>query len=237
MRLAGIVAVACVAVVVAGCSLGLGGLGDMPGADGGEPEVGVDAAANGDVTVGDDSSSPGEASATDATEGGSAEGDAPGEASVVDSPPPPPPDAGCKGVVCNGSCSGMPDCSGCSGANLLCPMTKICTSDCTACQGAPIECFACDMTRMNPIGTCQRQDVGSYCLDENYAGAYQGGQGYHCACNTADDCPGDDQVCIGIGSTAPPFGCFTCGEAFTDMATCKAGKGNAMCNEMKASCN
>jgi hypothetical protein len=148
--------------------------------------------------------------------------------------------------VCNGNCTSATDCQGCGGANLLCKGTNACTTDCTACPTSPIQCFACDATRLHPIGTCEPGPVPgaigpptTYCLDENYAGAYQGGLGYHCACDTAADCPGNDQVCIGIGTPNPPYGCFTCGEAYTDMFTCKAGPGEgpAKCNEAKASCN
>ena len=137
--------------------------------------------------------------------------------------------------MCAGNCTSAPDCRGCGGANLWCQATNTCTSDCTKCPANPIQCFACDMNRLNPIGTCEPNVGGLYCLDTNYAGAYQGGQGYHCACTEASDCPADTEVCIGINGGTP--GCFTCGEAFTDKATCKNGKGGAMCNEMKATCN
>jgi hypothetical protein len=93
------------------------------------------------------------------------------------------------------------------------------------------------MNRGNPIGTCQPDMPGAYCLDENYAGAYQGGQGYHCACTFATDCPAETQVCIGTGPPPAVLGCFTCGEMFTDMFQCKAGNGSAKCNQAKATCN
>jgi hypothetical protein len=128
-------------------------------------------------------------------------------------------------------------CQGCGGANLLCPGTNTCTTDCTACPGSPIQCFACDANRLNPIGTCQPDSTTAYCLDTNYAGAYAGGMGYHCACTVATDCPGDDQVCMGIGSTNPTLGCFTCGESYTDGTPCKSGNGSAKCDQMKATCH
>jgi hypothetical protein len=237
MRLAGIAALAGVAVIAAGCGLDLGGLEDTPGGD----DAGLaDVVTAGDGRVsGNDAApeaTPADAtSPTDAAETGSA-ADAPGE-TAADSPPPPPVDAGCKtGVVCDGNCTSASDCAGCGGANLLCQATNTCTSDCTMCPANPIQCFACDMNRLNPIGTCEPDVQGAYCLDENYANIYKGGQGYHCACIFATDCPADTEVCIGIGPPPATLGCFTCGEAFTDKATCKDGQGKAMCNAMMAMC-
>jgi hypothetical protein len=223
--------VACASAVVAACGLGVDGLGPAPGA-------GPEAGGGDDVTVqGPDApvfeAGPIEsAPPADAAETGPVV-DAPGETATMDSPAPPtcPP-----GVVCNGVCTDATDCHACAGATLLCGATSTCASDCTACPTSPIECFACDATRQNPIATCEAMDTMAYCLDTNYAGAYDGQQGYHCACTTAADCPGDSQVCIAVATG--PFACFTCGEAFTDMATCKRGKApDSVCNQMKAACN
>jgi len=189
----------------------------------------------GDVTVQGDHGTVAEATpGNDATETGSSSGgDAPGDTSAVDSPPPPPVDAGCTGVICAGNCTGAATCQGCGGANLLCQGTNTCTSDCTACPSNPIQCFACNSSRLNPIGTCEPDQGNAYCLDTNYAGAYtQGGQGYHCACNLSSDCLAPTQVCISVGGG--PFGCFTCGEAFTQGATCQ---NNGKCNMAQAKCN
>jgi hypothetical protein len=230
MRLEGIAAVVAVALAVAGCGLGLDGLGETSDDDAG----GADAAIGGDATMGGgdgaSSSSGGDADAAEA-----AVSDAPTDVPADDSPAPPP-EAGCTGVMCNGFCTGVATCQGCGGANLLCPGTNTCTTDCTACPGSPIQCFACDATRSHPIGTCQPDSPTAYCIDTNYAGAYAGGMGYHCACTFATDCPGNDQVCIGVGTPMPPFACFTCGETFTEGTTCKSGNGSAKCDQMKATC-
>ncbi len=232
-------AVACALVVAAGCGLDLGGLEDVAGGeDGGGPDVLVTA----DGTVGGHDGAQGDGPGDDATTGpdgadtGSA-ADALGEPAPPDAPTPPPVDAGCKGVVCDGNCTGASDCAGCGGANLLCQATNTCTSDCTACPGNPIQCFACDLNHLNPIGTCQPDVPTLYCLDTNYAGAYQGGPGTHCACTFATDCPSENQVCINIGAPPAIMGCFTCGETDTDMFTCKGGKNPSKCNAMKATCN
>ncbi|HEY3820734.1 MAG TPA: hypothetical protein VGL81_26390 [Polyangiaceae bacterium] len=234
MRLGGIVAAAWAAVVVGGCGLGLGGLGDSPGSDAGGLPDGVPTV---DGTLpGDDGAAP-EGSSDDAEEAGPL-ADALAESSATDSPAPPPVDAGCPGVLCNGSCTAATDCHGCGGANLLCPATNTCTTDCTACLNSPIQCFACDVNRANPIGTCQPNDAAAYCLDTNYDTAYEGGAGTHCKCMLASDCPGDTQVCIAVGNATPPvFGCFTCGEAFTDTFSCKTGPGMAKCVAKMATCH
>jgi hypothetical protein len=234
MRLAGLAAVFGTAVVVAGCGLGLGGLGEAPGDDAGGPDV----FAAGDGTVsGQDGPSAEATGGNDAAETGSGGDAAPQEASMVDSPAPPPVEAGCTGVICAGNCTSAATCAGCGGANLLCAGTNTCTSDCTACPGNPIQCFACDSNRLNPIGTCQPDSPTAYCLDTNYAGVYEGAEGHHCACTFATDCPSSEQVCIGVGPPPAVLGCFTCGEMSTDMFTCKANGGKAKCNQMKAACN
>ena len=228
----GIAVVAVVGAAAFACALDMEGLGNTFD----EPDGGPEAATT-DVTVPRPDSAAAEASPGlfDAAEEASAD-DAPAEASTADSPAPPP---SCPpGVICNGTCTANTDCHACPGATLLCGVTSTCEADCTACAASPIECYACDGNRMNPIGSCARQDPTSYCLDTNYIGAYlDGGQGYHCACNTAADCLSDSQVCIRVGSPTGPFACYTCGEAFTDMFTCKAGTGMAKCNAMKATCN
>ncbi|MGD0529325.1 MAG: hypothetical protein ABSE49_29570 [Polyangiaceae bacterium] len=230
MRLGGIAGFLGVPVVAAGCGLALNGLGDTAGAD----AAGADAAITGDATVrGSDASSSSGADTYVPEAAMSA--DVLAEASADDSPAPPPVDAGCTGVVCNGFCTGATTCGGCGGANLLCPGTNTCTTDCTACPGSPIQCFACDSNRLNPIGTCQPDNGTTYCLDTNYAGAYQGGTGTHCACTLSSNCVGDTQVCTNVGP-AGPLGCFTCGEAYTDGIVCKVGNGAAKCDAMKATC-
>jgi hypothetical protein len=216
------------ALTCVACGLGLAGLGEAPGG-GVDDGDGADAVAASDGTVpgSDADAEPVEA----ALESGSA-ADAPGEAAeatTIDSPAAPvcPP-----GVVCNGACSAATDCRACPGAPLLCGATGTCASDCASCGTGPVECYACDVNRQNPVGSCQRDDPMSYCLDTNYAGAYAGQQGYHCGCTTAADCPGDSQVCIMVGTG--PFACFTCGEAFTKGFACKA---SGKCNDIQATCN
>ena len=175
-----------------------------------------------------------ETGAGEGGEAGHAEGaagpDAPAEASSVDAHP--PVEAGCTGVTCNGVCTGAPNCASCTGAPLLCAGTNTCGADCSSCPSSPIECFACDVNRQNPIGTCQPDNPASYCLNTNYAGAYNGGQGYHCACYPAT-CPGANQVCMNVGGTGP-LSCFSCGEAYTQAGQC-ADLGN--CNAQQAKCN
>lgn len=215
------------------CGLDVSGLGEV--ADGGDdgPSGDVVVSAEGAVegSPGKDASSGGEGGADGAAETGAGEAsvDAPAEAHDAT---PPPPDGPCTGVTCNGACSNATDCSGCSGAPLLCGATQTCGADCTACASSPIECFACDATRQNPIGTCQPNDPQSYCLNTNYAGAYKGGQGYHCACDP-QACPGATQVCMNVGGTGP-LSCFTCGEAYTQAGQCE---NLGTCNAQQAKCN
>ena len=97
-----------------------------------------------------------------------------------------------------------------------------CGTDCGACGGDPIECFACDSNRQNPIGTCQPDQNDTYCLNSAYDPEHPGSTGEHCGCVTAADCPGATQVCISVGG-GPTFACFTCGEGFTQTFTCKNG--------------
>jgi hypothetical protein len=135
------------------------------------------------------------------------------------------------GLACNGQCIQASDCSSCGGATLLCAATSTCASDCAACSDAqgkamPIQCYACDENRANPVGTCQPDDATQYCLSGDYTGAISTG-GFRCLCGDggAGDCPGSTQVC------APSPGgvnlCLTCGEVYVtalDGLACKDGK-------------
>jgi len=148
--------------------------------------------------------------------------------------------APCSGVLCNGECLPNGDCHSCSGAPLLCGSTHACVSACAGCvdtRGAamPIECFACDSNQRNPLGTCEYDDAGSYCLSGNYLGQYEGGAGYQCQCNDVSSCPGATQVCVPLGHYDAGF-CLTCGEITLaqiqgqpckDGGTCQAG--SAVC--------
>jgi hypothetical protein len=153
-------------------------------------------------------------------------------------PPPPPVDGAppCPGVLCNGACMNASDCSSCAGATLLCASQHACMSGCAACRDSsnapePIECFACDSTHANPLGTCEPADASSYCLSGDYFGSYKGGAaGYHCGCPSGDagQCPGDTQICATIGAVAL---CVTCGEPVPGNPTGKA------CKEPGTTCN
>jgi hypothetical protein len=163
-----------------------------------------------------------------------------GEAAVADAEAGPPDAGPCTGVVCNGKCVQASDCHECEGAPLLCGPTATCVSACASCSdthgtASPIECFACDSTHQNPIGTCQPADAGSYCLSGDYLGQYQGGPGYQCGCNEAGVCPGATQVCVPLGNFGAAF-CLTCGEPTTGQiqgAPCKDG---GTCQESQALC-
>jgi hypothetical protein len=223
----------------AACGLDLAGLGEAAdgGVDAASPESGTttEGSATGDDTgPGPDGAHESGADATTDAQGQDAPGvDAPGQDAPAESAGDESP-VGCTGVLCNGSCLAGPDCQACPGAPLLCAATRTCGSDCSGCSTGPIECFACDTTRRNPIGTCRPDDTNAYCLDTNYAGAYGGTDGTHCACTFATDCPGNDQVCIGVGGPPTVMACFTCGEAYTQGATCHTG---GKCNEPQASCH
>jgi hypothetical protein len=228
----GVVGVVCAFACGLGC--GLDGMGLAVGDDGGSDEAGFDVNVPPAVDAGG-----AQGSGTDDSGGGGAT-DATPPSDAAQSPdgpdgslPPVPIDAGCSGVVCNGQCTSATDCRACSGAGLLCRDTQECVADCSSCKGLPIACYACDSNRQNPIGTCEAQNGGTYCLDTNYAGAYlDAGQGYHCGCTTAADCPGEGQVCMAIGTG--PFACFTCGEGYTQALTCKSG---GSCNAQQDRCN
>jgi hypothetical protein len=150
--------------------------------------------------------------------------------------------APCSGVVCNGACLSASDCRGCAGAPLLCGPTGTCMADCSSCAGSndaslPVECFACDSNRQNPIGTCSTADPSQYCLNGSYLGSYaEGANGYHCPCGDAGapDCPGSDQVC----APTPNGGhtCITCGESYLYDVTDAACKNGLSCDPSSFSC-
>jgi hypothetical protein len=155
--------------------------------------------------------------------------DAPAEAAIVCT----------TGLACNGACIDASDCTGCSGAPLLCAALNGCTSDCSGCAAAggsamPIGCVACDESHENPFGTCQPNDPTAYCLGGDYTNAGPAGTaGYHCSCSSAGDCPASNQVC------APTPGgvslCFSCGEPFsTSGQPCKGG---GSCDPASAACH
>ncbi len=152
------------------------------------------------------------------------------------------PEASCTGVTCNGSCIAASDCRSCSGAPLLCAATEQCVSDCRGCNdandaGMPIECFACDSNHANPIGTCQYDDAGSYCLNGDYLGQYQGGSGYQCSCTDAGvgACPGATQVCVPLGNRGESF-CLTCGEPTIGVIQGQPCRAGGTCQESQAAC-
>lgn len=162
--------------------------------------------------------------------------DSAAEASTLDSST----EAGCVGVVCNGACVPASDCRSCSGAPLLCAPEGRCAATCQGCTDTsgtamPIECFACDSTLLNPIGTCQYDDAGSYCLSGDYMGQYEGGPGYQCSCSSVSACPGATQVCVQLGHQDASF-CLTCGEATIGVIQGQPCKGGGACQESTATC-
>ncbi len=130
-------------------------------------------------------------------------------------------------VQCNGLCVTGTDCTACDRAPLFCEQTGVCASTCAACAGSPIECFACNGSQANPIGTCEAVDAGGFCLSGDYANAYPGG-GEHCDCSDTDvaNCVGAQHVCLPHGNTD---WCVTCGEQgqATNGLPCKGG---GLCN-------
>jgi hypothetical protein len=149
-------------------------------------------------------------------------------------------DAGCTGVMCNGECIPSGDCHGCSGAPFLCASTGQCAAGCQACSSLkgvamPIECFACDINHQNPIGTCQQDDAGAYCLSGDYLGQYDGGPGYQCQCGNVSDCPGATQVCVPLGNVDASF-CLTCGEATIGPIDGGACRDGGACQENLGRC-
>jgi hypothetical protein len=150
-------------------------------------------------------------------------------------------DAGCPGVICNGQCTTADDCAGCSGAPLLCAPKHACVSSCGTCGDSadaslPIECFACDTTHQNPIGTCNPDAPTTYCLAGTYFGTYHGGAGYRCACadGEAGACPGANQVCTTLGSLEL---CAACGEILpTSIAGLSCKQSGTTCNPTDNAC-
>jgi hypothetical protein len=151
--------------------------------------------------------------------------DAPGEAAPgFDAAP------ACPGgqVMCSGRCVQGNDCSGCSNARLYCRPTRTCVSTCMQCARAPstplpIECFACDTSQNNPVGTCEAPGSG-FCLNGDYSQARGGAAGEHCDCSNTDvkNCLAPSHVCIASGGTD---WCVTCGESGSNThgLPCKGG--------------
>lgn len=102
----------------------------------------------------------------------------------------------------------------------------------------PIECFACDINHANPIGSCQYDDAGSYCLSSDYAGQYGGQTGYLCTCadGGVSSCPGATQVCLPLGNVGQSF-CLTCGEATVGAIQGAPCQGGGACQESQAVCH
>jgi hypothetical protein len=206
---------------VSGCTTSTSGAG---------PDVGVDAAV--DVVVPDAGRDDG--SFDDSIQPTDAHVDALPD--VAEAGPPP-----CDGLMCNGTCVHTSDCSSCPGAPLLCRPLGTCMSDCKTC-GEPgdaaqprsnIECFACDNTHANPIGTCELDQPSTYCLSGNFFGAYGNGPGYVCACGDAGACPGSNEVCVPLGSG---MFCETCGQASTANLEGEACQGGGTCMQSAHMC-
>ena len=165
-----------------------------------------------------------------------------GDGGIADSAMPEA-EAGCPGVTCNGVCTTARDCRSCAGAPLFCGSTGQCVAGCEGCMdrggtALPIECYACDSNAQNPIGSCQYNDAGSYCLSGNYQGEYaDGGTGFQCACADADvaSCPGATQVCVPLGFAGHSF-CLTCGEATIGPIQGQPCRDGGTCQEGQALC-
>jgi hypothetical protein len=208
--------------IVAACGLSAGGLLDEGAGDAGAPSLESD---------GSFADAPAEAIAVtppDATAdaGADADGQTPADAAPVDAPI----DVGpCDGVVCNGACLDASTCVSCDGSPLLCASSGACGASCDSCEGRPIQCFNCDSNRQNPVGTCELDDAGAYCLAKNNY------PGYHCACankNNPNECPGTTQTCAQLDIFT--VACLTCGEPGTDGLACRGG---GACAEADASCH
>jgi hypothetical protein len=217
-------------VAAAACSLDKSGAG--PEGPSGEPDGATDA------TVTDDSSPVGHPDSAPMDDGGPAPmSDAAQDAAAA----PDVSEAGivcASGLACNGRCIDATDCTSCPGTPLLCAAQRACMKSCSACAGdggtSPIECFACDATHGNPVGTCQPDDPTSYCLSGNYFGAVAGSTANHCACDRdAAACPGSTQMCVPLGSGS--F-CITCGEPVPGAATAEACKGGGTCSAASHTC-
>lgn len=153
-----------------------------------------------------------DASAPDASLGDAASdvsfdrrGDEPRDGSVFDGPL----DAGL--FLCGDA--EVSSCAGCEAGAAACPVDRTCVSDCfNQCgDGGLLGCFEC--TGGVALGKCEPPATASCLLDASYP---------HCACVNANDCPGGNQVCLGIA-------CLTCGEPLTDTEVCRAGTGMKKC--------
>jgi hypothetical protein len=125
-------------------------------------------------------------------------------------------DAGCQGVVCNGTCLPGEDCSGCSAATLYCAASHACVSDCTACSSESIECWSCPAGG-GRRGSCEELATPAYCL----GGAYD-----HCGCDGGlNACPGAAHLCAsGICVNCGAAGASTDGKPCAGGLTCEASK-------------
>jgi hypothetical protein len=238
------------AVTQQGCSTDSRGEGPVTSVDAAEDVSVVVSDAQPDQTTGAAETSIDAAAdaASDATVEADADAEAVADASPDASPDAetddgaPPEDAACSGVMCNGHCLAASDCRGCTGASLLCGLSGVCVNDCTSCvQGStsrPVECFSCDSTRQNPVGTCESTDSNQYCLSGSYLGGYlDGSSGFHCSCGGVADagCPGANQVCAPTPGTAHI--CVTCGENYVYNLADAACSGGGVCNPSALSCH
>jgi hypothetical protein len=204
-----------IAFALGGCGLDRSGVGagDRADATATDAEPVEDATADSDIDVNE---SDGATPIADAAEDGA--GDAHDAAiDATDSAVSP-----CaSGVVCNGTCTAASTCSGCPGAPLFCAPTRTCMAACATCAepggvARPIECFACDAQRANPVGTCEPNDPNVYCLNDLY------GTAFHCGCAPGGACLSPSQVCTDVGFGVPA--CRTCGEKLSDGLACTDGK-------------
>ncbi len=220
-------ALALILSVVAACGLDITGMGASE-------DAGADAAPLQDATVDKDAWSdsppdgPSSEDASAARDTGVVQdgGDGPdaADAEAARDAPEAAADAGpCLGVICNDTClADATDCHACDAGTLLCRGTRACGTTCSGCRdnndALPIECYKCDATRQNPVGTCEPHDAGGYCLSSL---GYQS----HCGCQAGvSECPGRQQVCEAVIGFGVPL-CVTCGEAFalTSGLACKGG--------------
>lgn len=197
------------AAMLTGIACGIDALGTMA-----VDAIDGPASADGGASAGDSSAEGGVASdaAVDvSTDGGDPDAGADSGAPVVALC-----DAG--SVFCNGACVMANDCRACAGAKLLCGRTRACAGNCTLCPTSPIECFACDSSQSNPVGSCEPFDAGTFCLDGDY------GSGEHCDCSNTNvaNCVAPQHVCLPAGGTD---WCVTCGEngSATNGKPCKGG--------------
>src|SRR5262249_47808160 len=99
---------------------------------------------------------------------------------------------------------------------------------------AQIECFVCDASQQNPIGTCEPAS-SAYCLKGPYESAYPDGGGAHCDCSdhNVQNCLSGQHVCLHKPGALD--WCSTCGEADTGQQLCKGG-GNCLESASPPSC-